>query len=384
MIEWEEVPEAAAALSALLMGPAGALQKQAGAAFTVGDVGYFMHPESGLVGLCGRGATIDDLRLCKEAAARAVGADSVIPIPLGAAELADDLWVKVAHSPTLRRVGEYLNFFPGTLPGGIPNMPSPLAAMLTTALVGGGLGYGGGKILGAVLPEKFGKKLPSTGAAAGIAAGSLLAAPWVAANAMQGKSVTDGSLLAPREDDVRELEGDVYSGDRGEDAGAILKKLREYDPLYVRRQGLPALKSGAAVRTLDDVELAPRVYGLLLKQADLFGQAVPRGPATMSDVNVNALGQTLWESGASPRLTAATLGSVYAASQFPDPNARPGWVTGHQLGSLAANAASDYVKGLAVGAVLNATVGTPWRAPAFGAGAAALGVIGAVLPRLFG
>jgi hypothetical protein len=78
------------------------------------------------------------------------------------------------------------------------------------------------------------------------------------------------------------------------------------------------------------------------------------------------------------------MGAVMAAQQMPDPDARPGWVTGNQLGQLAANAASDYVKGLAVGGLLNAVVGTPWRAPMFGVGNAALGLIGAAIPRLFG
>lgn len=383
-LAWEDVPAAVEALAVKVAAPAWDVRRFAAGVPTTGDVGYFYDPQHDRVGLHPRRATIDDLYLCKQAAALAVGRGHVLDVPLTEAQAAGDdgVWVKVAYSPTLRRAGEYLNFFPGSYPGGIPNAPSPLAALLTTALVGGGLGYVGGRAVRAVLPDGVGKKLPRSGALAGMTAGSLLAAPWVAANLQQGKSLTDGSLLADREDDPPKVEGDAVSGTRSEPGDGVLKKLRGWDPLHIRRAGLPALK--AIKESFDSVVLSEDFKGVLAKQASLFGGYAERQAPTPADVNIGSLGQTLWESGASDRLTTAALGTMYAASQLPDPNARPGWVTGHQLGSLAANAASNYVKGLAAGAVLNATVGTPWRAPAFGVGAAALGLIGAVIPRLFG
>ena len=63
-----------------------------------------------------------------------------MPATLG---LSAEPWVKVAYSPTLHRAGELLNFFPGQYPGGVPNSPSPLAAMLTSGLLGAGLGWAG-------------------------------------------------------------------------------------------------------------------------------------------------------------------------------------------------------------------------------------------------
>ncbi len=380
-LAWEDVPLAVDELSLRVAAPAWDLRRAAGGVFTSGDVGYFYDPQHGRAALHSRGATVDDLHLCKRAACRALGHSAVVPTLLTDAQACgeDGVWIKVAYSPTLRSLGEYLNFFPGHLPGGVPNAPSPLAALLTTALVGGGLGYVGGRALGAVLPEGYGKKLPRSGALAGLTAGSLLAAPWVAANLEQGKSLTDGSLLADREDEQPRPDGAALLGDGAGESGGVLKRLREWDPLNITSQGLPLLK-----KSFDSVRLSDAVKALLLKRASTMAGFAPPPARTPSDVNVGSLGQTLWEAGASDRLASTALGVMHAASQMPDPNARPGWVTGHQLGSLAMNAASDYAKGYAAGAVLNAVVGTPWRAPAFGAGAAALGLIGAVIPRLFG
>ena len=83
-------------------------------------------------------------------------------------------------------------------------------------------------------------------------------------------------------------------------------------------------------------------------------------------------------------MAASTMGGIYAAQQMPDPRSRPGLVTGHQLGQLAQNAVGDYAKGYLVGAALNTIVGTPIRNSSFGLGGVALGVIGAVVPKLFG
>lgn len=379
MLAWEDVPATVDGLALITAAPAWDVRRAAACVPTSGDVGYFFDPQREVIGLHSRGASLDDLYLCKRAACRAVGRSAVLPEPLTDDDLVGGpLWIKVAYSPTLRALGENLNFFPGKILGTIPNAPSPLAALLTTALVGGGLGYAGGRLVGAMLPEGYGKKLPRSGALAGLTAGSLLAAPWVVANLEQGKSLTDGSLLAPRDDEALQLDGKALAGEKDQEGG-VLKRLREWDPLQIDSRGLPALK-----RAFDSLHLSGLARRLLSKHASAFAGYAPALPRTPADVNIGSLGQTLWEAGASDRLATAALGTMHVASQLPDPNARPGWVTGHQLGSLAMNAASDYAKGLAVGAVLNAAVGTPWRAPAFGAGAAALGVIGAVLPRLFG
>jgi hypothetical protein len=117
---------------------------------------------------------------------------------------------------------------------------------------------------------------------------------------------------------------------------------------------------------------------------DTFGMTPVSQSPTPLDVNINALGQTLYNQGASPNLAATTMSAMYAAQQLPDHRAAPGWATYGQLGQLAQNAASDYGKGMLAGGLINAAIGTPFAASSFGLGNVALGVIGAVVPKFFG
>jgi hypothetical protein len=139
----------------------------------------------------------------------------------------------------------------------------------------------------------------------------------------------------------------------------------------------------------------PNPFGLIKKHSDAhyvkYAQfetfappmPMPRAP-TPFDVHVNALGQTLWQNGASPQLTAGTMATMYAASQMPSERPMPGYVTADQLGSLAMNAAGNYGTGFLAGYAINKVIGTPYSAPQFGMGNAALGVLGAVIPKIFG
>jgi len=386
-VQWEEVPEVADYMATLCREPARDVKRASANVYTIGHVGYHYCPYVGLAALhAGPDCTPADLACCKLALDAAVGHDNVRD-PIDDVEAASGLWVKVAYSPIVRRIGEALNFFPGHYPGGIPNHASPLAAILTTALVGGGAGYLGGKLLKKIAPGRWGDKLPTTGLALGAGAGSLLASPYAIVNATQGNSVTDGSLLAGSPDDAPVEDPETPTGDEPT-AVDVNKWLKKHDPLRYKDIGMPAFKRGCDLlamiplgsmyKNACEAYLEKRAYGTL------GGPALAGLGPTPLDVNVNSLGQLLWESGAGPQLTATTMGAVHAASRMNDANARPGWVTGHQLGQLAANAAGDYLTGLAVGGVLNATVGTPWRAPAFGAGTAALGFVGSVVPKLFG
>src|SRR4029077_14413714 len=137
-----------------------------------------------------------DLALCGSVVSRLLGHDVGREGPLDLRALATSAWVKVAYSPTVRRAGELLNFFPGQYPGGIPNAPSPVAAMLTSALVGGGLGYGTGWLASKLLPCGYGDKLKRTGGVLGALLGSAPGALWMASQLGLGKSHTDGLDLA--------------------------------------------------------------------------------------------------------------------------------------------------------------------------------------------
>jgi hypothetical protein len=83
-------------------------------------------------------------------------------------------------------------------------------------------------------------------------------------------------------------------------------------------------------------------------------------------------------------MMAGTLATMYSASHMPSDRRIPGYVTGDQLGKLAVNAAGNYATGFLAGYALNKVVGTPYTAPQFGLGNVALGVIGAVIPKIFG
>lgn len=86
--------------------------------------------------------------------------------------------------------------------------------------------------------------------------------------------------------------------------------------------------------------------------------------------------------GADPLHAAAVAGATLAAARMPGEPA-DGFVSAAQFGRLGLAAAGDYAGGLAVGAALNALVGTPHRPPAFGVTAAALGLAGRVVGGLF-
>ena len=369
-MNWEQVPEKLDEWTLKTAAPASDLRRAASLVFTQGDVGYYWHPDRACAGIFGREATATDLELCKRACCAATGSGACLG-QLSELDLATG-WVKVAYSPTLNRAAKFLNFLPGQYPGGIPNHPSPLAAMLTTGLVGGGLGWAGGKLLSKVFPERYGKNLPRTGAILGGLLGAAPGAAWAGINAKHGKGLLDGWPLAEP---------------GGPAPGTWLPKettaefLDEYLPGWNREHV-------ADVATIDAVPLnahCRRAIGFTAKQAaETFGEPEERLPPTPSDVNINALGQTLWETGASPQLTSTTLGAMYAAQQLPDPRARAGYVTGNQLGQLTSNMVGNYARGYLVGATLNRVVGTPYSANQTGQAAAALGIIASVVPKLFG
>ena len=405
-MRWEDIPQVIDDWAEKTAAPAWDVKRHVADVYTLSHVGYYYHPALEKVALYAPLASKGDLARAKAACERALGKAQVRSLSLSYQELADPYgqWVKVAYSPTLRRAGELLNFFPGQLPGGIPNFPSPVAAMLTTGLVGAGLGWGAGKLIGKLLPNGYGDNLGRTGMLLGGLLGVTPGAIWAGTNKSLGKGFNDNSLLnhpanAEPDYDIGATWANV--GNAAYPNGNIEEKVKDYiENLKIKgpRHSPSVMKRGSD-DPLDAVPLGERyaraVAALTEKLAYEFGPADwnnsntfgqmpgPRAP-TPIDVNINALGQTLWNSGASPNLTGATMGAMYAAQQLPDPNSRPGWATSHQLGQLAANAAGNYNKGLLVGAAINAAIGTPFRASTFGLGNAALGVIGAVVPKLFG
>jgi hypothetical protein len=393
-MDWADLPETIDAWTAKLAAPAVTIRQAAAGRPTTAHVGYYLHPDTEAVGLFGPAASAADFAACKLASGPATElclADLTAP------------WVKVAYSPTLRRAGELLNFFPGQYPGGIPNAPSPLAALLTSGLLGAGLGYGGGKLLSKVLPRKYGDNLGRTGAILGGLLGAAPGAVWGGVNLANQHGVTDPWPLHQQPTDTPDEYPVSRNGTNaplpgaGDDNGWLNEYLEKAHmgfgaaPHY--KQSMDAIELNedckAAIKAAAETFRSPaetiRLFHETIKAAsETYGDVPdPRQPM-FADVDINALGQTLWRLSAPPDLAATTMGAMYAAQQLPDPHARSGVATGRQLGELARSLAGDYITGHLVGAALNTVIGTPYPASTFGMAGGALGLIQAVVPRLFG
>jgi hypothetical protein len=113
------------------------------------------------------------------------------------------------------------------------------------------------------------------------------------------------------------------------------------------------------------------------------------GAGGIEPVNLNRLGQTLWDIGATPQTAAATMSSAYAAQQLPG-GVGPGYVTPHQTGLLGTmmGAAGGGVKGYAVGWGVGKGLGLLTGMPSttqnvLKNSGAALGIINTLVPKLF-
>lgn len=349
-MDWEDVCDVVDRRIESCREPAAVLRKIAFSVPTTGDIGFFFNDELGQVAIQLRGET--PTYQAKDAQDKLLDlfGDAYHGVLLEK-EAAGGAWVKLAYSPVVRRIGEALNFFPGTYPGGFPNHPSPLTAMLTSGALGAGLGYGGGALVEQLMPEQYRGRLRKTTALLGGLGGATLAAPWMTANLMNGKSVLD-----PSPHDVP-IDAPVNT-----------------DPNNIPPFSSPEVPTYH--RELQQLgEQLPERFGIHTTRK--MGSAFA-GPF---DVNVNALGQTLWRSGASPDVQATTMGAIYAAQTMPDRDAQPGFVTGDQLGQLAMAAGKGFIVGKLVGAALNAATGLPMRnAGLYGA---SLGIIQNVVPKLF-
>lgn len=271
-------------------------------------------------------------------------------------------WVKVAVSDTVRRVGEALNFLPGTYFDGIPNHPSPLAATLTGGLVGAAGGYGAGRLVRWLLPKGYGSNLGRTGAILGGTLGAAPGAVWMADNEAEGLDPLHDNTLT-----------------EGKPGDAPRPRFNEW------LASPPDPPSGTAIerkirKTLEDMATAA---GSVKKRASETGAPLPGQPGPF-DVHIDSLGRTLWESGATPPQASLVLSTIAAAARTPAEREIPGYVTGAQLGNLAWNAAGDYGRGLLAGYAFNKIVGSPYSPPSFGAVAAGAGILARVAAGIIG
>ena len=343
---------------------------------TAGHVGFYYSPEFKKYAVYAHeDATDADLEKTIKLA-KAIGPTRLTPLTLD--DVDQQPWVKVAYSQTLKTIGENLNFIPGKYLGTIPNHPNPLAATLTSSLVGAGLGYGAGRLAKAIAPTGWGDKLPTTLAALGGLGGAGTAAlirgyPSYA----EGKSLLSNWPFSDNDEAVETETGD-----------SIMPKSTELsdDTLDTLTNIIGAFHGGKTKQTNQaKAPRPPKISSDKHAEFETFAPALPLPSApTPFDVNVNALGQTLWQTGASPQVAAGTMATMYAASQMPSQRQVPGYVMGDQLGRLAMNAAGDYTKGLLAGYAINTAIGSPYKPSQFGMGNAAIGIIGSVIPKIFG
>lgn len=277
-----------------------------------------------------------------------LGKDQVHFKPLSPNDL-QDWWVKVAYSPTLRRLGELAQFFPSK---DIPGFGGrPIAAMIASGLLGTGLGYGAGYLSEKILPEYAQTKgtLRNRLALLGGAGGALIGSMPGLVNLHEGRRFNDPTLF----------EG--FPEDGFEDKLPTSKKYKEAVENFI------AKKANNSLGTIG-------------------------GPSftEMPLIRTNELGQVLWGTNASPQTTAMTMGAVYGAGQMPDPNSRPGMVTPHQVGlfGMAMGAAGGGIKGYITGRTVGFGLGLLTGMPnstqnTLGQTGATLGVISSIVPRLF-
>jgi hypothetical protein len=237
--------------------------------------------------------------------------------PLGEKN-AQEYWVKVAYSPTLRTIGEILHYFPSKhLPTGGGR---PLAAFVASSLLGTGLGYGAGTLYEAVAPDimqtpgETRKRMARFGGLLGAGIGSIPAAT----NALVGRRLNDPTLFNHAADSP--WQGRTAPSKFTE---AIHKQARE-------------------------------------KYADMGSLGEAGKP-----IELDELGRVVWTSKADATTRAMTMGAMYGASQMPDPNSQEGLITPHQVGlfglatGIAGGGLKGYVAGRAVGATLGAITAMP-------------------------
>lgn len=250
-------------------------------------------------------------------------------------------WVKVAYSNNvLRTGGELLNFFPRyNDQNRVANAPGVWQSMLTSGLVGAGLGYGGGWLAEKLFPEKWRKgRLRRTMAVIGGLAGATPSLMWGLGNVSAGRDFFDKRTLhTPRAD----AQPGWYEGPTG---------WAEKYP-----QAAPAADSPYKMSCDRLLERLKAAYALGVPGDDEDrGETGARGGA----VDVDEMGRLLWTSGASPQSAGMIMGALGAAQQMPGGRG-PGWVTPRQMAGLAANMGGGYLSGMIVGKALGVLTGMP-------------------------
>lgn len=383
---WPTLNARADELAVATIEPALRIRQQAVNTPTGDHMGYYWNPTTEKAAMLRQGkSTAADIWLCTLALNR-----SGVPQSgelLTEKEASDGEWIKVAYSPTLRRVAEYLNFFPGY--GPFPKQSGPLAGMLTSGLLGAGLGYGGGWLAEQFLPKRWKRgRLRRTLAILGGAAGAAPGAYMGLQNWELGRGFND-----PR----------MYNMPPADYPGAQLS-MWERPPYGTKQPGGMEVQSADLFKEANDsldvplgkrwkagaahvATVAVTERDALIKEA--FGAHMPmfgsNNRRRRTDIDVNSLGQALWDVGTSPGMAAMTMGAVHAANQMPGGSPESGWVTPLQMARLSASMGAGYLSGSLVGSVLGALTGLPQGAQdRLKETGMYLGIVKDVVPKLYG
>jgi len=294
-------------------------------------------------------------------------------------------YIKVAYSPTLRRAGELLNFFPGHYPMGIRNSPSPLMAMLTSGLVGAGLGYGGGRLARKALGWED-PRLENNAALLGGLVGASPGALWALTNALSGKPVNshrpfmqDPHTRPYGASNVRSRE--IPKWDKKRDPFGDAKRPPSRVSFAPPEVAADLAKASAYI----DVELSPRYVSAVEKLAWLPGTGLDGGGPPL--LNTDVLGHTLWNVPGLPgQVTQTTLAAMETAKQFPGgPGPDSSYVTFDQIGNMAMGMGVGYGQGALVGKALGLLIGMPEPTQNLLARTGMYaGLVKSVVPKLFG
>lgn len=348
---WEDFNVVVLQLAEKTASVAPQIRKSVSTYFAVADVGFYWNPDIEKVGMYFRPEVhTEDFKNYSIILTEKVGEDKFYPQPLSLDNLESEWWVKVAYSPTLRRLGETLQFFPskdGTGFGG-----RPLASMLASGLVGAGLGYGTGYIGEKIMPDwmqeegRTRKSMATLGGLAGLGLGST---PGLI-NLATGRSFNDPTLMS----------GDPSEGFKKASNSVISETYYNAVEDYLEKTGS---------------------FG-----ATIGGPGFDQEPV----IRTNTLGRVLWNNEVNPQLTAMTMGAVYGANQMQDQNASPGRVTPHQMGmfGMAMGAAGGGVKGYVTGRLVGRGLGMLTGMPeatqdTLASSSMVAGVVGNLVPKLF-
>lgn len=354
LVPWMNLAEQAFSIAEKIAADAYDIRQLVSTIYTANPIGIYFHPEKQAVGVYIEPDTsMIDETLVKRAAETYNG--TMADLTLTDLETGD--WVKVAYSPTVRGAGEALGFFPMYNEQKQMTLPNSVyRSMLSSGLVGAGLGYGIGTVGEWMMPRKWKRgKLRNTLAALGGAAGVVPSTLWGISNKMTGRSFGDPAVLQTP-------------------AGAApdwdMAKGAEFRPEFEHAVNHTTDKMVAFVKEAWESEAG--------------GAYDQRNGSSPLDVNIDYLGRTLWQTGASPQTAGVTLGTLGAAQQMPG-GSKPGWVTPMQMGNLAAHMGAGWASGALVGTVLGALTGMPESAQdKLKSTGMYLGIVKSVVPSLFG